>query len=77
MGKIEDIAMKIYNVYEDFYFDKEKRKIFDDLFIRYLSVVDLHETTDVYDAIVSLGLRHRFEFDQLVKALKDQSLLIE
>lgn len=32
MGEIEDIAMKIYNVYEDLYFIKEKRKSFDDLF---------------------------------------------
>jgi len=77
MGEIENIAMKICNIYEDFYFDKEKRIIFDDLFNRYLSVVDLHETTDVYDAIVSLGRGHQFEFDQLVKALKDQSLLPE
>ena len=77
MGEIENIAMKICNIYEDFYFDKEKRKIFDDLFNRYLSVVDLHGTMDVYEAIVSLGRGHRFEFDQLVKALKDQSLLIE
>ena len=77
MGEIENISMKICNIYEDFYFDKEKRIIFDDLFNRYLSAVDLYETTDVYDAIVSLGLRHRSDFDQLVKALKDQSLLPE
>lgn len=46
-------------------------------FNRYLSVVDLYETMDVYDAIVSLGRGHRLEFDQLLRALKDQSLLIE
>lgn len=77
MGEIEDIAIKIYNAYEDFYFDKEKRKIYDDLFNRYLSVVDLYGTMDVYEAVVSLGHQHPFEFDELVKALKDQSLLPE
>jgi hypothetical protein len=75
MGEIEDTAMKIFNAYEDHYLDKEKRKIFEDLFDRYLTVVDTTGQTEPYDAIVKLGHRHRLEFDKMVKSLKDHSLI--
>jgi hypothetical protein len=77
MGQIEDIALKIYHAYEDFYLDKEKRKIFEDLFDRYLTKVDTYGTMDVYEATTALGLNYRLEFDQMVKTLKDHSLLPE
>ncbi len=73
--RIEDMAMKIFNAFEDFYLDKDKRKIFDDLFDKYLTVVDTTGQTETYDAIVSLGYRHRADFDRMVKELKDQSLI--
>ena len=72
---IEDMAMKIFNAFEDFYLDKDKRKIFEDLFDKYLTVVDTTGQTETYDAIVSLGYRHRADFDRMVKTLKDQSLI--
>lgn len=75
MKEITDMAMKIFNAYEDFLLDKDKRKIFDDLFDRFLTIVDIDGKTDTYDAIVSLGLFHRSEFDQMVKTLKDHSLI--
>ena len=29
MGEIEDMAMKIFNAYEDVFYEKEKKKIFE------------------------------------------------
>jgi hypothetical protein len=75
MGEIEDMAMKIFNAYEDFYLDKDKRKIFEDLFDKFLSVVDINGQMEPYDATVALGRSHRSKFDQMVKSLKDQSLI--
>ncbi len=72
---IEDTAMKIFNAYEDFYLDKDRRKIFEDLFDKYLSIVDTTGHTETYDALVLLGTYHRTMFDQMVKILKDHSLL--
>jgi hypothetical protein len=75
MRDIEDMAMKIFNAYEDVFYEKEKNKIFENLFDKYLTIADPVGTIEPYDAIVSLGHRHRLEFDQLVKALKEQSLI--
>jgi hypothetical protein len=75
MRDIEDMAMKIFNAYEDVFYEKEKKKIFENLFDKYLTIADTVGTMEPYDAIVSLGYRHRLEFDQLVKALKDHSLI--
>jgi hypothetical protein len=75
MGEIEDMAMKIFNAYEDVFYEKEKNKIFESLFDKYLTIADTVGTMEPYDAIVCLGHRHRLEFDQLVKALKDHSLI--
>ncbi len=75
LNEIKNMAMKIFNAYEDYYLEKNKRKIFDDLFDKYLTLVDLDRYMDTYDAIVSLGLTRRFEYDLMVKTLKDHSLI--
>ncbi len=75
MSEIQDMAMKIFNAFEDFYLDKDKRKIFNDLFDKYLSIVDIDGRMDTYDAIVLLGVKHRSEFDQMIKVLKEHSLI--
>ncbi len=75
MKEITDMAMKIFNAYEDYYLDKDKAKIFEDLFDKYLPVVDIDGKTETYDAIVLLGLNHRLDFDNMVKVLKDHSLI--
>jgi hypothetical protein len=75
MRDIEDMAMKIFNAYEDVFYEKEKNKIFENLFDKYLTIADPVGTMEPYDAIVSLGHHHRLEFNQLVKALKDHSLI--
>jgi hypothetical protein len=75
MGEIEDMAMKIFHAYEDVFYEKDKKKIFENLFDKYLTIADPVGTMHPYDAIVFLGSRHRLEFDRMVKALKEQSLI--
>lgn len=75
MGEIENTAMKIIHVYEDFYLDKEKRKILDNLFDRFLSIVDINGQMDIYEATVALSRSHPREYAELLKALKDESLI--
>ena len=73
--RIEDMAMNIFNAFEDIYLDKDKRKIFEDLFDKYLPIVDTTGRTETYDAIVSLGYQYREDFDRMVNALRAQSLI--
>jgi hypothetical protein len=75
MSELEDMAMKIFNAYEDICLDKEKCKIFEELFDRFLTAVDKDGKAEPYDLIVQLGLLHPAEYDQMVKILKDQSLI--
>ncbi len=75
MGDVEDIALKIFHAFEDLYFEKDKGKIFDDVFERYFSFVEIEQFMDVYDVLVSLGINHRKQFDEMVKELKSQSII--
>jgi hypothetical protein len=75
MGAIEDMSMKIFNAYEDSYLEKEKRKIFEDIFDRYLAPVDTGGKMEPYDAALLLGRQHSDTFEEMVKALKDEGLL--
>ncbi len=75
MGEIEDMAMKIFNAYDDVFYEKEKKKIFEKLFDKYLTIVDPVGMMEPYDAIVFLGHNHPKEYDQFLKALKDNFLI--
>jgi hypothetical protein len=75
MSDLENMAMKIFNAYEDFYLDREKSKIFEELFDRYLTAVDEDGKTEPYEALVSLGHKHPEDFEKMVITLKNQSLL--
>jgi len=75
MSEIEDMAMKIFNAYEDFYLDKEKCIIFEELFDRFLAPIDKDGKSEPYDVIVQLGLLHPAEYAQMVKILKDHALI--
>lgn len=77
MTEIKNLAMKIFNSFEDCYLDKSKCNIFEELFDRYLPKVDADGKTDTYDALVLLGINHRDEFDRMVKVLKDNSLITD
>ncbi len=74
---IKDIAMKIFHSYEDCYLDKEKRKIFEDLFDKYLMKVDTVGNMEIYDAVVKLAQHYRSDYDFLIKTLREHSLLAE
>ena len=75
MSDLEDIALKIFYAFEDLYFEKDKGKIFDDVFERYFSFVEIEQYMDVYDVLVSLGINHRKQFDEMVKELKSHSII--
>lgn len=77
MEDVKNIAMKIFHSYEDYYLDKEKRKIFEDLFDKYLTKVDTSGTMEIYDAAVNLAQQYRSDFDTMIKTLKEHSLLPE
>jgi hypothetical protein len=77
MEDIKKIAMKIFHSYEDYYLDKENRKIFEDLFDKYLMKVDSTGKMEIYDAVIKLAGQHRDDYDQMVKTLKEHSLLPE
>lgn len=77
MKEIADMAMKIFNAYEDYYLDRDKAKIFETLFDKYLTIVNEDGKTEPYDAIVWLGINHRPDFDEMVKVLKDHSLITD
>lgn len=75
MSEIEDLAFRIYTAYEDSYFIEQKRELFAAIFGRYLTIADPTETMETYEAIVELGYRFRPEFDEMVKKLKELSLI--
>lgn len=77
MKEIADMAMKIFNAYEDHYLDIDKAKIFETLFDKYLAIVNEDGKTEPYDALIWLGINHRPDFDQMVKVLKDHSLITD
>ncbi|MEW6117204.1 MAG: hypothetical protein AB1553_09935 [Nitrospirota bacterium] len=75
MPEVEDIAFKISAAFEDDYFVAAKRNLFNAVFNKYLPIVDPAATMEPYEAIVELGYKHRNEFDEMVKALKELSLI--
>lgn len=77
MEDIKKIAMSIFHSYEDAYLDKEKRKIFEDLFDKYLMKVDSTGAMEIYDAVIKLADGYRGDFDQMVRTLNEHSLLPE
>jgi len=77
MEDIRTVAMKIFNSYEDYYLDKEKRKIFEDLFDRYLTKVDTLGNMEIYDAVIKLAQQSRTDYEVMVKTLREQALLTE
>ena len=77
MEDIKKVAMEIFHSYEDSYLDKERRKIFEDLFDKYLTKVDTTGTMEIYDAVLKLEHEYRGDFDSMIKTLKEHSLLAE
>ncbi|RJQ16113.1 MAG: hypothetical protein C4560_10275 [Nitrospiraceae bacterium] len=72
---IEQITQKISFAYEDLFFETDKRNLFLGIFRRYLLPVDPFVQMEPYDAIILLGREAPAEFEQMVKELKDLSLI--
>ncbi len=75
MEDSKNLPLKIYHAFEDLYFEKGKGKIFDDIFTRYFSLVEIGHHMDLYDVLVSLNTYHRKEFDEMVKEFKAHSII--
>jgi hypothetical protein len=69
------MAMKICHAFEDCLYEKEKMKVFNELFDRYLSLVDIDGKMEPYDAICALGRSHRPEYDTLIHKLREHRLI--
>ena len=70
--KIGIIAQEISFAFEDQYFDEDKRKVFTAIFERFLPITG---SSDPYDAIILLGRTNPSEFEQMIKELKENSLI--
>jgi len=75
MDKSENLPLKIFHAFEDLYFEKDKGKIFDKIFSRYFCYVEIDRHMDLYDVLVSLSKHHCFEFDKMVKELRENALI--
>jgi hypothetical protein len=75
MDDNQNMPLKIYNAFEDLYFEKGKGKIFDDIFTKYFSLVEIDHHMDLYDVLVSLNAYHREQFDEMVREFKAHSII--
>jgi hypothetical protein len=75
MDDNQNIPLKIYHAFEDLYFEKDKGKIFDDIFTRYFSLVEIDHHMDLYDVLVLINTHHRERFDEMVREFKSHSII--
>jgi len=73
----ENLPLKIFNAFEDLYFEKGKDKTFDSIFSRYFRYVEIDRHMDLYDVLVALRKHHRSHFDKMVKELIENKLISE
>jgi hypothetical protein len=73
----QDMALKIFNAFEDLYFEEGKGKIFDTVFSKYFPLVDIDRHMDLYDVLLLLSTKHRKKFDEMVKELRDHSIICD
>lgn len=75
MSDTENLPLKIFNSFEDLYFEKDKGKLFDKIFSRYIVLVDFDRHMDLYDVLVLLSKNHSLQFDEMVKELRKNALI--
>jgi len=75
MSDNENLPLKIFNAFEDLYFEQNKDKIFDDIFSKYFCFVKIDGHMDLYDVLVALRTKHRSHFDNMVRELRDKKLI--
>ena len=68
-------AQKIGFAYEDLFGDKEKRKLFEAIFERFLDPVDPKGALEPYDAMVALWRQNPDDFDHMLRELEESSLI--
>jgi len=68
-------AQRISFAYEDLFGDENKRKLFGAIFDRFLLPVDPGGRLEPYDAIIALWRQNPDEFNQMVRELKESSLI--
>jgi hypothetical protein len=73
--KIAQIAQQIVFAFEDFFHDKSKRSMFNEIFNKYLSQVDTRGNMNPYEAILELSRNNFAEYEQMVKEMKDKDLI--
>ncbi len=73
--KAQLTAQRISFAYEDLFGDKEKRKIFEAIFERFLDPVDPEGAMEPYDAMVALWRKNPDGFDHMVTELDKSSLI--
>ena len=75
MSDTENLPMKIFHAFEDLYFEKDKGKLFDKIFSKYIVLVDHDHHMDLYDVLVLIRKEHRLKFDEMVKELRENKLI--
>jgi hypothetical protein len=75
MSDSENLPLKIFNAFEDLYFEEGRGKIFDEIFSKYFAPLDLEPHMDLYDVLVFISTRHRERFEEMVKELKAHSII--
>jgi hypothetical protein len=75
LEKVALIAQTITWAFEDQFFEKDKRRMFQLIFERYLNPVDPAGELEPYDAIIKLGRKSPDDFNKMVKELRDKGLI--
>lgn len=75
MSHSENLPLKIYHAFEDLYFEKDKGKIFDNIFSKYFCLVEHDGYMDLYDVLVVIMTKHRSHFNEMVRELRENKLI--
>ena len=75
MSDTANLPLKIFHSFEDLYFEKDKGKLFDKIFSKYIVLVDHDPHMDLYDVLVLIRKEHRLKFDEMVKELRENDLI--
>ena len=77
MSDTANLPLKIFHSFEDLYFKKDKGKLFDKIFSKYIVLVEIDPHMDLYDVLVLLSKEHRLKFDEMVNELRENALINE
>ncbi|MFZ5905890.1 MAG: hypothetical protein ACOYVJ_00595 [Nitrospirota bacterium] len=75
MNEPVNMPLKIFHAFEDLYFEKGKGKIFDDIFTKYFSPLDIDRHMDLYDVLVLIHEKHPEQFEEMVQEFRAYSII--